>query len=92
MAETNIEPSAKMPSKLPNISLFSKASKYDTALIKYMYNNNRMVEVAILVMYAIYGISETFLLNCFLNMSLFLYGEYLYIQFNKIPNPTQCQI
>ena len=63
-----------------------------TALIKYMYNNNRMVEVAILVMYAIYGISETFLLNCFLNMSLFLYGEYLYIQFNKIPNPTQCQI
>ncbi len=61
-----------------------------TALIKYMYNNNRMVEVAILVMYAIYGISETFLLNCFLNMSLFLYGEYLYIQFNKIPNPIRC--
>lgn len=62
------------------------------ALIKYMYDNNRMVEVAILVMYAIYGISETFLLNCFLNMSLFLYGEYLYIQLNRTPNSAQCQI
>lgn len=54
------------------------------AVIKYMYNRNRMIEVAILVMYAIYGISETFLPNCFLNMSLFLYGEYLYSKFRKM--------
>lgn len=48
------------------------------AVIMYMYNNNKMIEVAILVMYSIYGICETFLPNCFLNVSLFLYGEYLY--------------
>ena len=48
------------------------------AVIRYFYNGKRMVEVSILVMYAFYGISETFLPNCFLNVSLFLYGEYLY--------------
>lgn len=47
-------------------------------VIRYYYNGKRMVEVSILVMYAIYGITETFLPNCFLNVSLFLYGEYLY--------------
>lgn len=48
------------------------------AVIKYMYDNNRMIEVAILIMYSVYGICETFLPNCFLNISWFLYGEYLY--------------
>lgn len=46
--------------------------------INYMYKNNRMVEVVIIVIYAAYGISETFLPNCFLNVSLFLYGEAFY--------------
>ena len=48
------------------------------AVIKYMYDNNRMIEVAILIMYSVYGICESFLPNCFLNISWFLYGEYLY--------------
>lgn len=48
------------------------------AVIKYFYRRNRIVEVAIMMMYAVYGIAETFLPNCFLNMSLFLYGEYFY--------------
>ena len=47
-------------------------------VINYMYRKKRMVEVAIIVMYAAYGISETFLPNCFLNVSLFLYGEAFY--------------
>ena len=54
-----------------------------------MYNNNRMVEVAILVMYAIYGIGETFLLVAFEYVSIF-YEEYLYIHVYKIPNPIRC--
>lgn len=48
------------------------------AVIRYFYRRNRIVEVAIMMMYAVYGIAETFLPNCFLNMSLFLYGEYFY--------------
>lgn len=48
------------------------------AVIKFFYKRNRMIEVALLIMYSIYGISETFLINCFFNMSLFLYGEWLY--------------
>lgn len=48
------------------------------AVIKYYYSKGRMVEVSILVMYAFYGLSETFLPNCFMNISLFLYGEYIY--------------
>lgn len=47
-------------------------------VIKYYYSKGKMLEVAILVMYSFYGISETFLPNCFLNVSLFLYGEYIY--------------
>ena len=37
-----------------------------------------MVEVSIVVVYAFYGGSETLLPNCFMNISLFLYGEYIY--------------
>jgi hypothetical protein len=47
-------------------------------VISYFYKRHRITEVAILVMYVVYGISETFLPNCFLNISLFLYGEVLY--------------
>lgn len=57
-------------------------------VIKYMYEQNRMTEVAILVMYACYGISETFLSNCFLNMSFFLYAEYMYFIFQHSNNST----
>lgn len=46
--------------------------------IRFFYRRNKMVEVSILMMYALYGITETFLPNCFLNMSFFLYAEYLY--------------
>ena len=31
-----------------------------------------------MIMYAVYGISETFLPNGFLNTSMFLYAEYFY--------------
>lgn len=47
-------------------------------MIHYYYKSHRMVEVAIILMYATYGIGETFLPNCFLNISLFLYAKYLY--------------
>lgn len=51
---------------------------FSCRLIKHLYENKRFVEVSIMVMYAIYGISETFLPNGFLNVSIFLYAEYLY--------------
>jgi len=47
-------------------------------VIQYLYQRDRYVEIALMVMYAFYGITETFLPNCFLNTSLFLYAEYLY--------------
>lgn len=53
-----------------------------TKAISFFYKRNKMIEVAILVMYATYGISETFLPNCFLNMSFFLYAEWMYTVFN----------
>lgn len=56
---------------------------FTTKVIHFYYNRNRYVEVAILVTYAIYGISETFLSNCFLNMSFFLYAEWLYYKINN---------
>ncbi len=47
-------------------------------VISYMYRRGRYLEVAIIVAYALYGLCETFLQNCFLNISLLLYGEALY--------------
>lgn len=47
-------------------------------VIRFMWERNRMVEVAMLVAYAVYGMTETFLINCFLNISMFFYAEYLY--------------
>ena len=47
-------------------------------LIKYLYDRNRFFEVAVMVIYAVYGMTETFLPNGFLNASIFLYAEYLY--------------
>lgn len=46
--------------------------------ISYMYRNGKFLEVAIIVAYAFYGLCETFLQNCFLNVSLLLYGEAFY--------------
>lgn len=56
---------------------------FSCSIIKYLYDNKRFVEVSIMVMYAIYGISETFLPNGFLNVSIFLYAEYLYYLLDK---------
>lgn len=52
-------------------------------VIKYLYKRERYIEVSVMVAYAVYGISETFLPNCFLNVSLFLYAEWLYYVLNK---------
>lgn len=51
------------------------------AVIRWLYLKERYTEVAIMVMYAVYGISETFLPNCFLNVSIFLYAEWIYSKF-----------
>lgn len=56
---------------------------FTTKVIRFYYNRNQYVEVAILVTYAIYGISETFLSNCFLNMSFFLYAEWMYYRIKR---------
>lgn len=55
-------------------------------VIKYLYDRKRYIEVSIIVAYSIYGISETFLPNCFLNTSLFLYAEWFYAVLNKKRN------
>ena len=52
-------------------------------VINWLYASKRYAEVALIMMYAVYGLSETFLPNCFLNPSLFLYGEYLYEKFSQ---------
>ena len=49
-----------------------------TLVIRFLYKQGRMVEIALVCSYLIYGISETFLPNCFLNISLFLYAEYIH--------------
>ena len=51
---------------------------YSCAVVKYLYDRERYTEVAVMIMYAVYGISETFLPNGFLNTSMFLYAEYFY--------------
>lgn len=56
---------------------------FSSIVIKYLYDRGRYIEVSIVVMYAIYGISETFLPNCFLNVSIFLYAECLYYFLDK---------
>lgn len=52
-------------------------------VIQYLYKQDRYVEIAVIMMYSVYGISETFLPNCFLNVSIFLYGEFAYSVFRK---------
>lgn len=61
-----------------------------TKVIKFFYNKGKMIEVSILVMYSIYGISETFLPNCFLNMSFFLYAEWLYSKYGSYRKVLIC--
>lgn len=46
-------------------------------VLKWLYRENRYIEVATIVAYSMYGISETFLPNGFLNVSIFLYAEYI---------------
>lgn len=55
-------------------------------VIKYLYERKRYIEVATIVMYSVYGISETFLSNGFLNVSIFLYAEYVYFLLNTYVN------
>mgnify|MGYP000010206801 FL=1 len=57
-----------------------------TKAICFFYKRRQYIEVSILVMYSVYGISETFLPNCFLNMSFFLYAEWLYYKYGKCRN------
>jgi hypothetical protein len=47
-------------------------------VIQWLYEESRFLEVATIVGYSVYGISETFLPNGFLNMSIFLYAEYIF--------------
>lgn len=51
---------------------------------KWLYASERYAEMALMVTYAIYGISETFLPNCFLNVSLFLYAEWIYTKLQDL--------
>ena len=46
--------------------------------IEYYYNKKEFVKVASIISYAIYGVSETFLSNCFLNVSILLYAKWFY--------------
>lgn len=46
-------------------------------VLNWLYRENRYIEVATVVAYSVYGISETFLPNGFLNVSIFLYAEYI---------------
>lgn len=50
----------------------------NTKTIGLFLNYDKKVEVIILVCYAIYGLSETFIPNIFLNISLIFVAEYLY--------------
>ena len=54
--------------------------------IKYLQDQDRYVEMIVIIAYSVYGISETFLTNCFLNMSILLYGEFFknYINNTKV--------
>lgn len=47
-------------------------------VLKWLYEEKRYIEVATIVAYSVYGISETFLSNGFLNVSIFLYAEYIF--------------
>jgi len=47
------------------------------AVLKWLYKKGNYIGIAILVSYSVFGITETFLPNCFLNPSLLLYGKYI---------------
>lgn len=51
--------------------------------IKYLYERERYIEVATIIAYAVYGISEAFLPNCYLNVSIFLYAECIFFFLDK---------
>ena len=54
-----------------------------TAAIRYLYNTGRMVKAALVVGYCIYGMNESILINCFTNMSIFCYSDYLSFFFDR---------
>lgn len=54
-----------------------------TAAIRYLYNTGRMVKAALMVGYCIYGMNESFLINCFTNISIFCYSDYLSFFFDR---------
>lgn len=50
----------------------------NTYLIRKLLKHNKIIEVILLVSYSVYGLSETFLPNLFLNMSMIFLSELLY--------------
>lgn len=54
---------------------------FTTIVIKWLFEKENYIGIAIIVSYAVFGTGETFLPNCFLNPSLLLYGEYLMEKF-----------
>ena len=54
-----------------------------TAAIRYLCNTGRMVKAALMVGYCIYGMNESILINCFTNISIFCYSDYLSYFFER---------
>lgn len=54
-----------------------------TAAIRYLYNTDRMVKAALMVGYCIYGMNEPILIDCFTNISIFCYSDYLSYFFER---------
>ena len=48
-----------------------------TKVIMWLYSKENYIGISIVVSYAFFGISETFLPNCFLNPSILFYGDYI---------------
>lgn len=53
------------------------------ASIRYLCNTGRMVKAALMVGYFIYGMNESILINCFTNISIFCYSDYLSYFFER---------
>lgn len=59
-------------------------------IINKLIHKRRFVEVAIILAYGLYGLAETFLTNCFLNVSLLICGEFFVsLSEKKIINKPQ---
>lgn len=51
--------------------------------ISFFFKRKKYIEVSLLVVYSVWGITETFLPNIFLNISLFLCGDYIFFKLSK---------